>query len=638
MTSLNQKVESSLGTPRKLKFEQLRADYELFLHTYEKPTWIYRFIQRRHQLSPFMLHRNLSYFKDRRTKRPQLQQVKRKNFQLDLLLKDFKSTELNVKSESNEENHYLNISFNGFFHGPGFAEEIFETNEPKEQELFKDDFVKVEIHLCQVYHKKKKCQDSEQMDLIPLGSCKAPWNPRTQLLLPCSSVNLTVPPNAFVENGRAVKAHILSFTVIITVPKKGSSKNIKSDRTEENGLHRPLKRQKCDNSDADSETNSLTYPADVCVASFSAEMILYDRLKNCLLTDGDYELLLHENSPTIRKSNSWESKFKSKLGPFAAFSFGPTIKFNLTWGTKPIAPLAAAYKCLASPYQDNSNIKIELEMSKETKSVAVTSAEKNMRMFYRFIYNGSTRQQTEAKEGMACPWCALDCKRLYVLLKHFKTCHPRFSFVYTAIKKGHLIDVRIKENFENSLEIDGIKDIGFIDIANAPKKRNSETEIIVGRPYKHQEDLKEFTELDQLENASQMNHDRSYYHTLNNQLLPSLAHHDIKAEDDIAPEWLKEKTLEMIEEFTDLNAGEKQLMKLWNIHVLEKNYIADFTCARGCISFAEEYGKEIIQNNLIKNFMLHLNNLIDFHIIPQSVLVKSMAIIYKLKEELLPKM
>ena len=71
------------------------------------------------------------------------------------------------------------------------------------------------------------------MDLIHLGSCKAPWNPRTQLLLPCSSVNLTVPPYAFVENGRAVKAHILSITVSIVVPKKMyKKKTVKADRAE----------------------------------------------------------------------------------------------------------------------------------------------------------------------------------------------------------------------------------------------------------------------------------------------------------------------------------------------------------------------------------------------------------------------
>ena len=77
-----------------------------------------------------------------------------------------------------------------------------------------------------------------------------------------------------------------------------------------------MKRQKYENGEVDNEVNvdsDSTLPIVTTVASFSAEMILYDRLKNCLLTDGDYELLLHENSPPIRKSNTWESKFKSKV-------------------------------------------------------------------------------------------------------------------------------------------------------------------------------------------------------------------------------------------------------------------------------------------------------------------------------------
>eukprot|EP00111_Clytia_hemisphaerica_P001553 TCONS_00004426-protein len=57
---------TSCVTPRKLKFEQVRADYELFLQTFERPTWIYRLLHRRHQLSPFLLHRNLSYIQKNR--------------------------------------------------------------------------------------------------------------------------------------------------------------------------------------------------------------------------------------------------------------------------------------------------------------------------------------------------------------------------------------------------------------------------------------------------------------------------------------------------------------------------------------------------------------------------------------------
>ncbi len=33
------------------------------------------------------------------------------------------------------------------------------------------------------------------------------------------------------------------------------------------------------------------------------------------------------------------------------------------------------------------------------------------------------------------------------------------------------------------------------------------------------------------------------------------------------PEWLKIKTSKMIDDFTDVNDGEKEFMKIWNNHV-----------------------------------------------------------------------
>lgn len=62
-----------------------------------------------------------------------------------------------------------------------------------------------------------------------------------------------------------------------------------------------------------------------------------------------------------------------------------------------------------------------------------TSDPTSIRIFYQFMYNNSTRQQTEAKQGLLCPWCSLDCRRLYGLLKHLKFSHQRFSFLYTVL-------------------------------------------------------------------------------------------------------------------------------------------------------------------------------------------------------------
>merc|ERR1712002_1147961 len=77
------------------------------------------------------------------------------------------------------------------------------------------------------YHKRKK--DKQQpLDVIQLGECQAPWNPRTQLLLPCTSVQISVPPIAFADNGRSIKTHLIAITVSIVVPKK--SKKVKKPK------------------------------------------------------------------------------------------------------------------------------------------------------------------------------------------------------------------------------------------------------------------------------------------------------------------------------------------------------------------------------------------------------------------------
>ena len=50
---------------------------------------------------------------------------------------------------------------------------------------------------------------------------------------------------------------------------------------------------------------------------------------------------------------------------------------------------------------------------------------------------------------------------------------------------------------------------------------------------------------------------------------------DSEGEND--PEWLRKKTQMMIDEFTDVNEGEKDLMKRWNLHVLKHKYVPHAT-------------------------------------------------------------
>lgn len=50
----------------------------------------------------------------------------------------------------------------------------------------------------------------------------------------------------------------------------------------------------------------------------------------------------------------------------------------------------------------------------------------------QFQYNNNTRQQTEARDDLHCPWCTLNCRKLYSLLKHLKLSHSRFVFNYVV--------------------------------------------------------------------------------------------------------------------------------------------------------------------------------------------------------------
>jgi polycomb protein SUZ12 len=48
---------------------------------------------------------------------------------------------------------------------------------------------------------------------------------------------------------------------------------------------------------------------------------------------------------------------------------------------------------------------------------------------------------------------------------------------------------------------------------------------------------------------------------------------DVDSEGEPDPEWLQIKTSMMIDEFSDVNEGEKELMKMWNLHVLKHKYV-----------------------------------------------------------------
>ena len=119
------------------------------------------------------------------------------------------------------------------------------------------------------------------------------------------------------------------------------------------------------------------------------------------------------------------------------FAFGPTIKFKLAWKDKPIAPFQTRSVSLIQKLSKQNKSKKGQETSESVSKEQQQPQQQQLsvpsqRVFYQFIYNNNTRQQTEARDDYYCPWCSLDCMKLYSLLKHLKTCHSRFIFMYTV--------------------------------------------------------------------------------------------------------------------------------------------------------------------------------------------------------------
>lgn len=98
------------------------------------------------------------------------------------------------------------------------------------------------------------------------------------------------------------------------------------------------------------------------------------------------------------------------------------------------------------------------------------------------------------------------------------------------------------------------------------------TDLIVYKPRRPKFDLSEFCELNDGEMDHQRSfisgHNRIYYHS--ETCIPILPKElDYDSEGEPNPKWLQRTTKQMIDEFTDVNEGEKELMKLWNLHVMK---------------------------------------------------------------------
>ncbi|CAA9995643.1 unnamed protein product, partial [Nesidiocoris tenuis] len=177
------------------------------------------------------------------------------------------------------------------------------------------------------------------------------------------------------------------------------------------------------------------------------------------------------------------------------------------------------------------------------------------------------------------------------------------------------IDVSVNESYDGSYT--GCPTMPFRP--GWPMKRSSMTHVIVCHPKRTRtKSLSEFTEIEENDHENHRpyitGHNRLYHHTTT--CLPiNPKEIDVDSEDEMDPRWLKQKVIMMIDEFTDVNEGEKEIMKMWNLHVMKHGFVGDCQIPLACSMFVDEKGEEILRKNLYRNFVLYMNTLQDFGLI-----------------------
>ena len=112
------------------------------------------------------------------------------------------------------------------------------------------------------------------------------------------------------------------------------------------------------------------------------------------------------------------------------------------------------------------------------------------------------------------------------------------------------------------------------------------------------------------------NPDRLLYHVKNNQPIDQ---GEVEAEESY--EWLRQMSSRQIEEFVDLNEGEKAFFTMWNTYLHYHPCYGDKMLFDILNAFVDEQGLQIHRKNLYKNFMLHLSNLHSYGAISSSAML-----------------
>lgn len=397
------------------------------------------------------------------------------------------------------------------------------------------------------------------------------------------------------------------------------------------------------------------------------ELLIFNGEFECQAKSGNYELILSKKGQEkvdYKRKAVWES-FDGGQGVKVYDSFStPTLKFALKWvessnygpfadsvvedKIEDTAMFGTSERCTRTARQNltNSDItedriltaadlveyrksRLRQKLNEHHLDNGFDGINSSDRVFYQFMYNSNTQQQTESRDDFVCPWCQLNCMVFYGLMKHLKLCHPRLLFRYSQQAKGTVIVVTVNECYDGSYA-GNPRNIfcqpGMAFSRRGPVRRIPVTDVLVFRPDRtpvaSNGTLAELLDREDIEalEPTQMStgHRRLYFHSLTT--LPIRpCEFDSDSEDEATePDWLFGHTKRMIDEFTDVNEGEKALMKLWNLHIMRNGCISDTQIEDESKQFIDQNIGHLVAHSLRRNLLLHFICLVDFGVFKTS--------------------
>lgn len=258
----------------------------------------------------------------------------------------------------------------------------------------------------------------------------------------------------------------------------------------------------------------------------------------------------------------------------------------------------------------NSNLPLWRDISSNNDQNSST----NSPLFYSFYTDNkqclATSYMSSRGHCCLCQFTAIN-NNLDVLIKHLSYCHPRFTASLKKNSDRSNIELRINAFYDGSIDTFDM----FAEYY--PRKRRIISELILWRPPRYRRlamDDAPFV-------CRRAALTRVYRHTTGAQPIEP-EHMQNDSDDEIYPEWTQQLSRRMMEDFQDVNEGEKEMMIIWNHHVMKHNFIADSQIPFACELFVEKHAKDLREKNLIKNFYLHLATLQLYNLIKKTDLAK----------------